>query len=94
MQEINRWAHLPNLVLSENQAVTGIRLPDGMIECTRCTRSCPDNSDRSRGLGPSCSHCWAGLDVVDHAGDGAVPVIPNLIIFPSSNRRDDHRAPQ
>lgn len=81
MDNNNRWAHLPNHVLAENERAKGIRQPDGQIECQRCTRLVPDNSDRSLGLGASCPHCWVALDVEpnDPGHKNGEPTVDDLL---------------
>lgn len=59
-----QWGdQLPSDVLTqEAPANTGIRQQDGSIECGGCGLVQPDNS--APGLKPSCSTCWAAIDVV------------------------------
>jgi hypothetical protein len=57
---------LPSDVLTtETPPNSGTRHNDGRIECGGCGLVQPDNS--SPGLKPSCSTCWAAIDVVENA---------------------------
>lgn len=60
----DHWGDVsPSEVLtSETPPNSGIRHQDGSIECGGCGLTQPDNS--APGLKPSCSTCWAGIDVV------------------------------
>ncbi len=58
-----QWGdQLPSDVLtSETPPSSGIRHQDGRIECGGCGLVQADNS--SPGLKPSCSTCWAAINV-------------------------------
>ena len=61
--------HPFDVLASETPPNSGVRHSDGRIECGGCGLTQPDNS--SPGLKPSCSTCWAAIDVAEtaaHAG--------------------------
>ncbi|MBA3857669.1 MAG: hypothetical protein C0507_12240 [Cyanobacteria bacterium PR.3.49] len=57
----------PSVLTSETPPNSGVRHSDGRIECGGCGLVQPDNS--SPGLKPSCSTCWAAIDVAENAAN-------------------------
>lgn len=57
--------HPFDVLTSQTPPNPGTRHADGSIECGGCGLVQPDNS--SPGLKPSCSTCWAAIDVAENA---------------------------